>query len=227
MTTQLLRIDASARPGRAGTDPHGSRSRALTNHFVRRWVAMEAGTVVMERDVGQIPPPLLDAAWIRAAFTGETERDPSLAATLATSDALVAELQAADLVVIGMPMYNFGMPASLKAWVDQVVRIGVTFGFDPERDDPYLPLLADRPRRAVILTSRGGHGFDDGGAMAGMNHADTHLRTVLGFLGISDVVVIAIEHEEDGGGLLQASTDAALAAIDHLVERWTAPRMAA
>jgi FMN-dependent NADH-azoreductase len=120
-----------------------------------------------------------------------------------------------------MPMYNFGMPSTLKAWVDNIVRIALTFDVDPARDDPYIGLLADRPRRAVILTSRGAHGFDGDGAMAAMNHADTALRDVLGFIGITDVEVVAIEHEEEGGEALTQSTAQALRRINVLVEEWT------
>ena len=93
-------------------------------------------------------------------------------------------------------MYNFGMPAPLKAWVDNIVRIGLTFDFDPSREDPYVRLLADRPRRAVRADFTRQSGFDAGGAQSMLNHADTALREVLGFVGISDVHTIAVEHSD-------------------------------
>jgi FMN-dependent NADH-azoreductase len=218
--TSLLHIDSSARPGRAGEHPHGSHSRRLSHAFVSRWLAARPGDEVIYRDVGAAPPRPVHHEWIPSAFTPEAHRTPAQRAALQESDTLVRELQAAEVVVIGMPMYNFGMPAPLKAWVDGIVRIGLTFDFDPGRADPYVPLLADRPRRAVLLSSRGGHGFDAGGALAAVNHADTALRDVLAFIGITDVRTIAIEHEEAGGEALAASSAAALREVDALAGAW-------
>ena len=217
---RLLHIDSSARPGRAGEHPHGSHTRRLSHAFVTRWLAAHPGDEVVYRDLGATPPTPVKHEWIPAAFTPDAERSPAHQSTLAESDTLVRELQQADVVVIGMPMYNFGMPSTLKAWVDNIVRIALTFDVDPALADPYIGLLADRPRRAVILTARGAHGFDGGGAMAAMNHADTALRDVLGFIGITDVHLVAIEHEEEGGEALAESTAQALRRIDSLVDTW-------
>lgn len=219
--TRLLHIDSSARPGRAGEHAHGSHSRRLSHAFASRWRAARPGDEVVYRDLAVTPPTPVRHEWIPAAFTLKAHRSPDQQATLAESDALVRELQAAEVIVIGMPMYNFGMPAPLKAWVDNIVRIALTFDFDPGRADPYVPLLADRPRRVVIATSRGGHGFDAGGALAAVNHADTALRDVLGFIGITDVRTIAIEHEEAGGELFAHSVAQALGRMDALVDAWT------
>lgn len=216
----LLHIDSSARPGRAGEHPHGSHSRRLSHAFVTRWLQAHPGDQVVYRDLGITPPTPVQHEWIPAAFTPAAQRSPAQHATLKESDTFVRELQQADVVVIGMPMYNFGMPSTLKAWVDGIVRIALTFDMDPARADPYIGLLADRPRRAVILTARGSHGFDAGGAQAAMNHADTALRDVLGFIGITDVHLIAIEHEEEGGEALAESTAQALRRVDALVEEW-------
>lgn len=218
--TRLLHIDSSARSGRAGEHTHGSHSRRMGHAFVSRWQAARPGDEVVYRDLAVTPPTAVRHEWIPAAFTPETQRSQGQQATLAESDALVRELQSAEVLVIGMPMYNFGMPAPLKAWVDNIVRIALTFDFDPGRTNLYVPLLADRPRRAVIVTSRGGHGFDVGGVLAAMNHADTALRDVLAFVGITDVHTIAIEHEEAGGEALAASTAQALRRIDALVDAW-------
>ncbi|MGQ3054144.1 MAG: FMN-dependent NADH-azoreductase [Roseateles sp.] len=218
--TRLLHIDSSARPGRAGEHPHGSHSRRLSHAFVNRWRAARPKDEVVYRDLAASEPTVVRHEWIPAAFTPEDRRTPAQHAVLRESDTLVRELKAAELLVIGMPMYNFGMPAPLKAWVDNIVRIAATFDFDPGRDNPYVPLLADRPRRAVLLTSRGGNGFDAGGPLAAMNHADTALRDVLGFLGITQVQTVAIEHEEAGGPALAASVARALSAVDALADAW-------
>jgi FMN-dependent NADH-azoreductase len=220
--TSLLHIDSSARPARAGEHPHGSHSRRLSHAFVRRCLAARPGDEVVYRDLGTRPPGPVQHEWIPSAFTPAAQRTPAQHAALKESNALVRELQAAEVLVIGMPMYNFGMPAPLKAWVDNIVRIGLTFDFDPGHEDPYIRLLADRPRRAVVLTSRGCHGFDAGGAQAMLNHADTALRDVLAFVGISDVRTIAVEHEEAGGEALASSVAQALRKVDALADVWLA-----
>lgn len=216
--TMLLHIDASARPGLAGIDPRGSHSRALSARFVERWQRAAPGTRVLRRDVGLAPPAHVDHAWIAAAFTAPDTADDAMRARLAQSDALVDELFAADVVVIGTPLYNFGMPSTLKAWVDNVVRVGRSVDIDPTRPDPYTRLLADRPRTAVVLAARGGHDQSPGGACAHMNHLETQLRTALGFIGIDDVREIAVEYQEVGGALLDASVAAAQREVDALVD---------
>ncbi|NZA26570.1 NAD(P)H-dependent oxidoreductase [Luteimonas sp. SJ-92] len=216
---RLLHLDASARPGRHGIDPHGSHTRALSHRFVARWRAARPRDPVRYRDLGAAPPRLVDHDWIRAEFTRRDAREPWMTERLAESDAMVDELIDTDLLVIGAPLYNFGMPAPLKAWVDSIVRIGRTVAFDPSRgDDPYIQLLADRPRRVALLSSRGGHGMDQGGPLAHMNHLDPHLRTALGFIGIHDLRSIAIEYEEFGDARLAASVAEAQAKVDGLVD---------
>ncbi|MDH5823659.1 NAD(P)H-dependent oxidoreductase [Luteimonas sp. RD2P54] len=215
----LLHLDSSARPGRRGIDPHGSYTRALSDRFVARWRAARPQDPVRYRDLGASPPQLVDHDWIRAEFTRREAREPWMVDRLAESDALVDELIGTDLLVIGAPLYNFGMPAPLKAWIDGIVRIGRTVEFDPGRgEDPYVPLLADRPRRVVLLSSRGGHGMDEDGPLAHMNHLDPHLRTALGFIGIHDLRCIAVEYEEFGDERLLASVAAAEAKVDALVD---------
>lgn len=214
----LLHLDASARPGLAGKDPHGSHSRNLSQRFVSQWLARRAQDSVSYRDIGQNPPSIIDHDWIAAAFTPEEQREPWMRDALAESDLLVDELLAADVLVIGAPLYNFGMPAALKAWIDQIVRTGRTVAFDESKPlDPYVPLLADRPRHAVILSARGGIGFDAGGELAHMNHLEPNLITALGFIGITRVHQIAIEGQEVGGELLAASVARGLERVDALV----------
>ena len=218
--TTLLHIDSSARPGRAGVHPHGSQTRRLTHEFVSQWSRTRPSDPVRYRDLGSMPPRPVHHEWIPAAFTPEGERTPQHHGALKESDALVQELREADVLVFGLPMYNFGVPAPVKAWIDNIVRVALTVDIHPDRPDPYVPLLAERPRRAVLLTSRGAHGFDAGGAQAALNHADTALREVLAFVGITDVHTIAVEHEEEGGAVLEASVSRALADIGSLVDRW-------
>ncbi len=218
--THILQLDASARPGRAGTHEHGSHSRNLTHRFVERWQSRRPRDTVTYRDVGGTPPSFIDQPWIQAAFTAAEQQESWMADTLAESDRLIDELIAADVLVIGAPLYNFGMPAALKAWVDQVVRMDRTVAYDPSTpEDPFTPLLADRPRHAVILSSRGGTGFEPGGELAHMNHLEPSLTTVLEFIGITNIHSVAIENQEEGGEALAASVAEAKRRVDALVAR--------
>jgi FMN-dependent NADH-azoreductase len=214
----ILHLDASARPGLAGQDQHGSHSRNLSHRFVSQWLARRGQDSLTYRDIGQNPPSIINHDWIASSFTPAEQREPWMQETLAESDQLVDELIAADVLVLGTPLYNFGMPAALKAWIDQIVRPGKTVDIDESNPlDPYVPKLADRPRHAVILTARGGVGFDAGGAMAHMNHLEPNLITALGFIGITQVHQIAIEGQEVGGELLAESVAQALNKVDALV----------
>lgn len=216
--THILQLDASARPGFAGTDEHGSHSRALTHQFVTQWRAHRPDDTVTHRDVGLAPPSFVSHDWIASAFTPPEQQQPWMSDVLTESDQLVDELLAADILVIGAPLYNFGMPAALKAWVDQVVRLGRTVDYDASKpEDPFIPLLADRPRHAVILSSRGGFGFEPGGEMAHLNHLEPNLTTVLEFIGITRVHRVAVEYQEAGGELLADSVAKAERQVTDLV----------
>lgn len=214
----ILQIDASARSGISGIDPHGSHTRRLTRRFIERWQAARPQDSVTYRDVGQRPPSPVSGDWIAAAFTRPGRRDEAARTQLAESDVLVQELLRADLIVIGAPMYNFGLPAQLKAWVDNVVRVGVTFGFDRSREgEPYWPMLPPG-KRLVILSSRGDYGYDPGGRLGDINLAERGLSVPMGYLGLTDTYSIAIEYDEFADERLRASISAAEAAVDDLVE---------
>lgn len=216
----ILQLDASARPGFAGKDLHGSHSRNLSQRFVSQWLAQRPHDTTTYRDIGQHPPACISHDWIVASFTSEAQREPWMHETLAESNKLADELIAADILVIGVPLYNFGMPAALKAWIDQIVRPGKTVDIDTSKpEDPYTPLLADRPRHAVILTARGGVGFGPGGELEALNHLEPALITALGFLGITQIHQIAIEGQEHGGEVLANSVAQANAAVDALVQQ--------
>lgn len=215
----LLHIDASARPGRAGIEAHGSHTRRLSDHFVSRWRRSRPEDTVRYRDLGAVPPRPVSGQWIHAAFTEATQRLPWMHAVLAESDALIAELRQADVIVMGVPLYNFGPPAPFKAWIDNVVRIGETFGYDTRGETmEYLPLLRDRRCHTVLLSSRGGHGFGPDGPLAQSNHLEPGVRTAFDFMGLPAPHEIAIEHEESGGEHLASSVTAALRAVDDLVD---------
>ncbi len=218
--TTLLHIDASARSGRSGTDPHGSHSRRLTDRFVRQWLAAQPDSEVLYRDVGQQPPAPVSAEWIHAAFTPAAQREPWMHEVLRQSDELVDELMRADVIVAGVPMYNFGPPAQFKAYIDNIVRVGRTFGFDRSRaGDPYWPLLADRGKRLIILSSRGDYGYDADGRASERNHVEPAVRSAFGYIGITDSHSIAVEYDEFADERLAESIRQAEAAVDELVSK--------
>jgi len=209
----LLQIDASARVTR-------SLSRGLTSAFTEHWLEKRPNDTIIKRDVGLNPPPAISEAWIAAAFTTLEKRTLEQQDALKISDELLQELEPADLLIIGTPMYNYGMPAALKAWIDQVIRIGRTFSFDLNRgEQPIEPILTGK--RLVILSSSGEGGFEVGGAHETMNHLEPHIVTASWLLGVSEHHVIRIEYQEFGDERHQESIKAAHEAIPKLVEQLT------
>ena len=120
--SHILRIDSSARHS-------GSTSRQLTEQLVTRLVEQGYGASVTHRDLANTPPALLTENWVGANFTDEADRSVDQKATLAASDEMIAELEAADTIVIGVPIYNFSIPAALKAWIDLIARARKTFRY--------------------------------------------------------------------------------------------------
>lgn len=217
--TNILHIDASARPGLGGIDAHGSYSRRLTHDFISRWLSSEPHAQVRYRDVGQIIPAHIDHRWIEAAF-GSARDTPAAVAVLAQSDELSDELLWADVLVLGVAMYNFGMPSSLKAWIDHIVRLERTFFHTPEKTGfPFTGAFADRDVPVVLLSSRGDYGMNPGGEYEHMNHLDPAIKTALGFVGLRDFHSIAIEHQSEGGELFDQSLHNALSATTHLADK--------
>jgi FMN-dependent NADH-azoreductase len=219
----ILHIDASARPGRSDQDRFGSHSRRLTARFIERWTEARPDDRIIYRDVGQAPPQPVTGRWIHAAFTKPEQREPWMHEVLGESDALVDELIEADVIVAGVPMYNFGPPSQFKAYIDNVVRVGRTFGFDRSRPgDPYWPLLTEHGKRLVVLSSRGDYGYGEGGRIQHLNHVGPSVRTPFQYLGITAFEAVAAEYDEFADERLQASLARAEAEVDALVERLAA-----
>ncbi len=225
--TTILRIDVSARKER-------SLTRELSRHFIDEWLKQRPFDKIVQRDIGLNPPPAVSEDWIAAAFTPEEERIKAQQATLQLSDTLIDEVEAADVILLGVPMYNYGMPAALKAWFDQVIRVNKTFTFDLARgDEPLEPILSGK--HLVILSSRGEFGFEPGGVREHMNHLDPHIRTCSKYLGIVEDHLIAIEYQEFRDGRHAQSVKNAHRAVpklvDHLIEqngaRWDQTEIAA
>jgi FMN-dependent NADH-azoreductase len=188
---KILRIDSSARRD-------GSETRALIDAFISR-IGATADTTVIHRDLAADLPNFVNEAWVGANFTDPNARSDAQMAELAVSDALVAELEAADVIVIGAPIYNFSIPAVLKAWIDMVARVGVTFRYGDNGPEGLL-----KNKQAYVMIAHGPGGTTIGSAQ---DFATPYLRHLLGFIGIHDVKFIsATEVKEDSRRL-----DAALA----------------
>jgi FMN-dependent NADH-azoreductase len=182
-----------------------SVSGRLTGEFVEQIRRARPEAVVTVRDVGRDPIPHLTAATV-SAIRGEAQSE-SERQTLALSDALVAELREADLVVIGAPMYNFGMASTLKTWFDHVLRARVTFRYTENGPEGLL-----QGKRAVVIETRAGV-YSEGAASA-MDSQEPHIRTLLGFMGIGDVRFVRAEG-------LAFGPDAAAAAVDNALRELT------
>jgi FMN-dependent NADH-azoreductase len=158
-----------------------SVSRELTREFVSNWKASHPTGQVVDRDLAANPPKPLDQAWIYATFTPEEARQPEQKDLIAYSDEAIAELEQADEYVIGVAMHNFSIPSVLKLWIDQVVRRGRTFSYGAEGPKGLLS-----GKKATVLVATGGV-YDAGSPYAALNFIDPYLRTILGFIGITDV----------------------------------------
>lgn len=172
---KILRIDASGRHA-------GSVTRELGTEVVQRLLADHPDAQVQTRDLSD-GLPLLDGEWIAANMTAPEERTPEQHSKLALSDLLVAELRSADALVVTVPLYNFSVPAAMKAWIDLVCRARLTFNYTPEGPKG---LLADRPTYLVIAS---------GGVPLGSpaDFASGYLKQVFDFVGIKDLRIVAAD----------------------------------
>lgn len=173
---RILRIDASMRFS-------GSNSRKLADTLIDRLTDRDPGTTVVHRDLAVSDLPLVSEALIGAYFTKPDNRTADQKALLVPSDTLVAELKAADTIVFGVPVYNFGVPAALKAWVDLIARAGETFRYT---ENGPIGLLEGK-KAYVILASGGTKAFSE------IDFAGPYMRHILGFIGITDVEFVSAD----------------------------------
>ncbi|MBK5915775.1 FMN-dependent NADH-azoreductase [Rhodocyclus purpureus] len=172
----ILQLNTSVRAA-------ASNSTRVANAITARLQAKNPAAVVTVRDLSSNPAPLLDEAAVGALFTPDDQRTPEQAARVALGEALIAQVQATDVIVIGVPMYNFGIPAQLKSWIDGIARAGVTFRYTENGPEGLI-----KGKKVYVALARGGLYRD--------TPADTqvpYLKTVLGFLGMTDVEFIYAE----------------------------------
>ncbi len=193
----ILHIDSSVRATNNPNPDHNSLSKNIALQFINTWKNNRPKDEYIYRDVGLNPPDFITQDWIGAVFTPEQSRTQAQKERLALSDKLIAEVTAADIILISSPMYNYGMPAQLKAWFDQIIRINKTFDFDLSRGDfPLQPLLSGKT--LIIVTSSGEFGFETGGIREDSAHLAPHLRTLSKYLGVDTIYEIASEYQEFG-----------------------------
>jgi FMN-dependent NADH-azoreductase len=202
----LLHVDASPRTG--------SVTRALTATFVEAWAAANPGGTVLRHDLVEIDPPHLGPDQMNAWFLDPATWSAEQQAFMAMSERLIDELLAADVVVIGAPMWNFGIPSSLKAWIDHIVRAGRTIGFSDAGPVGLLP-----SPRVIVVTGRGSEYAGDS-PMAVLDFQEPYLRTILGFVGAGEITFV---HAERQGPSYPDGADVVLAARERLVELAAGP----
>lgn len=214
----ILIVTASARY-------RGSLSRTLADRFADTWRERRENDPILWRDTADGSIPHVTQGWITAAFTPEADRTAQHHRTLALSDEFIGEARWADIIVLATPMYNYGMPSTLKAWFDHVIRINETFTFDLARGD--FPLESTLSGKTlVLLTSSGEFGFAPGGIREHAGHLASHARTCAGYLGVETTHHVAIEYQEFDDERHRASVDRALEDVavlaSHLTEQNTA-----
>ena len=174
---KLLEIDSSPLYGR-------SVSRQLTDAFVTQWKTSHPDGTVVDRDLNATTIPPVTGEWVGAAYTPDDARTAQQKDALALSDTLIAELEQADEYVFGVPMHNFGVPSVLKLWIDQIARVGKTFSYATGAPKGLLT-----GKKATFIIATGGI-YDPQTQMASFNFVEPYLRSVFGFLGVTNVTFL-------------------------------------
>jgi len=214
----VLHLDTSARRTDSSVQDYNSISKTLAAKFMDKWVTANRKDKVIYRDLGLNPPEFVSQDWIAAVFTTDENKTDEQKELLTLSDTLIDELDQADIILISSPMYNYGMPAVLKAWFDQVVRINKTFSFDLARGDfPLEPIMSGKT--LVLISSSGEFGFEIGGIREKMNHLGPHIEVLGKYLGVEDFYEIKSEYQEFGDERHAKSLEDAHLAIEVLVKQ--------
>jgi FMN-dependent NADH-azoreductase len=191
----LLHIDSSPLYGR-------SVSRELTGAFVSQWKSSHPDGTVIDRDLNATSIPPVNADWVGTAYTPEEARTPEQKELLSLSDTLIAEIDQADEYVFGVPMHNFGVPSVLTLWIDQIALVGKTFSY---ADGVPKGLIVGKKATFIIAT---GGIYDAQTQMASFNFVEPYLRSVFGFLGVTDATfltaggTVALNHGKDRDAFL-------------------------
>ncbi|MDF5716608.1 MAG: FMN-dependent NADH-azoreductase [Rhizonema sp. NSF051] len=205
----ILHIDSSPRGER-------SFSRKFSNQFVTTWKNAHPQDTATYRDLGHNPVPHVDEPWIAASFTPPPARTPELTKAIELSDSLVDEFLAADRYVFGVPMYNFSVPSTFKAYIDQIVRVGLTFAVTEEGA---FKGLVEQGKKVLIITARSAS-FTPGSPAAAYDFQEPYLRAIFGFIGITDLSFIHVENLGLDDDAREQSVAKAHEAIEKAVASW-------
>lgn len=208
---KVLVINASSRKER-------SLSRRLTGLFVDLWKEKNIDDEICHREIGQGNIPHVSETWISAAFKPKDLRSEEEIQELKISDALVGELKQSDIIVLGTPMYNWSIPSSLKAYVDQIVRVNETVTVNKgDTEKPYNGLL--KGKKVYLLLVRGNEGYEKGENFAFMNFQSEYLKTVFNILGIEEVEEFVLNGSSYGSEVLNNALQTATEKIKNSISK--------
>lgn len=186
---------------------HHSVSRKFTEVFTDQWKSTHINPIICFRELGNTDVPHVNENWIAAAFKPEASRSAADIEALKISDAYISELREADVIVVGSPMYNWSVPSSLKAYIDQVLRVNATFRVDrTNTQNPYVGLLENKT--LFLLLSRGDEGYEKGEYNEHMNFQGTYLKTVFNVMGISNIHVFTTNGKPSDAELFKKALEA-------------------
>jgi FMN-dependent NADH-azoreductase len=196
-----------------------SLTRKLSGYFIECLKKCNSDVVISALDLVTCPPPFITPEWVAGAFS-KTELTDLQRTALAKSDEYIRQIEETDLFVLGAPMYNYGMPAMLKAWFDQIARINKTFSFDLSRGDfPIEPIFSGK--KMIVFTSSGEFDFQKGGTREAFDHLVPHIKSCAHYLGVTnekDLFHVAIEYQEFKDKRHERSKDEAFDRIPYLVD---------
>jgi len=196
--------------------PRGERSvsRALTTGFARLLAQHHSQDTILLRDIGHHPVPHVTESWVVSAFAPAEAQTAESKAAIAVSDQLVHEFLSADRYIFGVPMYNFNIPSTFKAYIDQIVRAGKTFAVGP---NGYEGLV--KGRKALFITSSGGS-YQPGSQFAAYNFQEPYLRAIFGFIGVTEVQFVVADSLNQGEDAAKHSREKAENALKELAATW-------
>lgn len=203
----LLHLDASPRGAR-------SVSNTLAAEFAAAWKKQHPEASVVHRDLGSNPPPAVSLDWVVGVFAPIEAQTEGSQDAVSLSDSYLEEFLSADLIVAAVPIYNLGVPAQFKAYIDQIVRVGKTFGVN---ENGYIPLVHGKK---LLVVSASGGSFKLDGPAAGYNFHEPYLKAIFGFIGITDVTVVYADNQNATEEAKDTGLTSARESLNALASTW-------
>ena len=203
--TQILRIDSSSRI-------EDSHSRKLADYFQRTWQEKYPQDQIVIRDLVKTQLPHLSDLAIAGFYTPQEQRTEEMKKAVSLSNELISELQTADILLLSVPMYNFSVPSALKAWIDQIVRIGKTFAYDGTNFTGLVMV-----KSAYVICTYGSNGYVNDGAFSSLNFLEPYLKGLFGFLGIKEIQFFHLQGTTADEATVTANTKDAEQAISQTI----------